>query len=409
MKLKQLLTLALVFTSLNSFSLEVPFYFAIPKKSYLKLVDYDAFEDVKMKGTTSEDAGLRVIRFNNIAEDEPLNTKKIKMTNNFREMGKSGFLKTGDIILSLRLGWENTVAYGHIQMGTSHSGMLYVDEGVIKHLDMPLDEDHNGAEYSGDFNSTYYSNVEAFHVLRPKNFGEFQRTNFLKMIKLLKSNIPALHAKGLLGFNANYLTAKYNAYGGKNSKDTFVTTLANILVNKDINSTDLTMYCSELAWAILSLSNCTLEELTSNTARNAKCIKNIFNPIPLIGDNSLTSGPLQILNAMNVSTQEKIDLTNSLFQEGVINNMGEGHRKLALNPEIQNLVHIVNLIQNAKLNNESTINFPKPNTPISEVENMINQKGNLNYSPTAFLINTMLPDDNPQRAFEYVATIITHK
>ena len=331
------------------------------------------------------------------------------MTENFREMGKSGFLKTGDIILSLRLGWENTVAYGHIQMGTSHSGMLYVDEGVVKHLDMPFDEEHNGIDYSGDFNSAYYSNVEAFHVLRPKNFTEFQRTNFLKMINLLRSNIPELRARGLLGFNANYLSAKYNTYGGKNSKDAFVTTFANILLNKDINSTDLKMYCSELAWAILSLSNCTLEELKTNTAKNASCIKNIFTPIPLVGENSLTSGPLQILNAMSISVQEKIDLSNSLFQEGVILNMGEGHRKLALSPETQNLTYILKMIQNAKLNNEPTINFPQPNTPVSVVENMVNQKGNLNYSPTAFLINTMLPDDNPQRAFEYVTTIIPHK
>ena len=247
------------------------------------------------------------------------------------------------------------------------------------------------------------------HVLRPKNFTEFQRTNFLKMINLLRSNIPELRARGLLGFNANYLSAKYNTYGGKNSKDAFVTTFANILLNKDINSTDLKMYCSELAWAILSLSNCTLEELKTNTAKNASCIKNIFTPIPLVGENSLTSGPLQILNAMSISVQEKIDLSNSLFQEGVILNMGEGHRKLALSPETQNLTYILKMIQNAKLNNEPTINFPQPNTPVSVVENMVNQKGNLNYSPTAFLINTMLPDDNPQRAFEYVTTIIPHK
>ncbi len=408
MKLKKLLALALIFSSFNTFSLEVPFYFAVPKKSYLKAVNYDDFENVKMKGTASEDAGLRVIRFNNISTNESLNSKKMKLTNNFREMGKSGFLKTGDIILSLRLGWENTVPYGHIQMGTSHSGMLYVENGVVKHLDMPLDEEHNGAGLSGDFNSKHYSDVEAFHILRPKSFTAAQQTNFLRMIKLLKSSSPALRAKGLLGFNSDYLTAKYNNYPTKGSTNAFVTTFANILLNKDTKSTGLTMYCSELAWAIHSLSNCTLEQLKANTAKSAACVKDIFTPIPLVGNNSLTNGPYQILSSLNISTQEKIDLSNSLFKQGVVSNMGEGHRKVALNPEIQKLIGIVEMMQSAKLINQPTINFPHPNTPILAVETMLNQRADLIYSPTAFLVNTMLPDSNPQRAFEYVATIITH-
>ena len=161
--------------------------------------------------------------------------------------------------------------------------------------------------------------------------------------------------------------------------------------------------------ALYGLSNCTLEQLKVNNTQNAACVKDIFTPIPIVGNISLSSGPFQILNSLNVSTQEKIDLYNSLFKEGSAEQMSSGHRALAMNKEILQLTEIVKMAQTAKLFNVTTINYPKPNTPIAVVERMLNQKTDLNYSPTAFLVNAMLPDSDPQRAFEYVATIINHK
>ncbi len=425
MKLKKIISLILVFTSLNSYSLEgskegksqdvntdslkVPFYFAIPKRSYLKTINDNDFEPIEMKNTYSEDAGLRVVRFSNITLNENLKTRIPKLTKNFRKLGKKGLLKTGDILLTVRLGWEDAVPYSRLQMGVSHSSMIYEDKGVVKHLDLPLSTYMNGEGFSGDFSSEHYTNARTFHILRPKKFTAAQQENYLRAIKLLKSNASALRAKGLLDFNEDYLKANYNNYPTKGSINTFVTTFANIILGKDTKSTDLKMYCSEVAWALHSLSNCTLEQLNANTDKSAACVKNIFNPISIVGNKSLSSGPLQILNSLNVSTQEKIDLYNTLFKEGSAEQMSTGHRALAMNKEILQLTEVVKMSQTAKLLNETTINFPRPNTQISTVEAMFNQKADLNYSPTAFLINAMLPDSDPQRAFEYVGTIITHK
>ena len=406
MKLKNVFTLFLTFTILNSYalagqlqtpsrivnsdSLKVPFYFAIPKRSYLQAVNYTGFEHIKMKETESEDAGLRVVRFNNISVDENLKTKVPKLTENFRELGKRGLLKTGDILLTVRLGWEDAVPYSRIQMGISHSSMIYVDKGVAKHLDLPLSVFMNGEGLAGDFTAEHFSNARTFHILRPKNFTVAKQENFLRMIKLLKSKAPALQAIGLLDSSEDYLKANYNNYPTKGSTNAFATTFANILLNKDTKSTDLKMYCSEIAWAILSLSSCTLEQLYANNTKNASCVKDIFSPIPIVGNYSLSSGPQQILNTLNVSTQEKIDLYNTLYKDGSAEQMSAGHQALAKNKEILQLTQIVKMAQTAKLFNETTINYPQPNTPIVAVEGMLNQKADLNYSPTAFLINAML-------------------
>jgi len=369
----------------------VPYYFALPESAHLPLKVTD-WKKIPLAGVSTDNAYLRGYHFS----DGTVKGRKEA----FKELVEKNIIQTGDIVLSFRPEWETTIPYSRIQMGVSHASVAYLDSGVIKNLDMPLDTEYNGNNLSSGFDSKHYLETPHIQILRPRNFSEEKKRNLLAWIGKLRQNYKDIRNGGLLRFNSDYSAPKFNVYS---KDDAFVTTMARILLGKDKESRDLTMFCSEYAWALLSLASCDPEdsEIADEIVSDASCIKPIFDPMYMLdqeGIPGLTEGPLATLNSLDISNSEKEDLLDTLFATGNMLTLSSGHRALAKNPKVVALIQALKGFYIAKLNRNEAM--------VAGITAQVNPVGGRNYSPSAFLINSMLEDTDPGRQFDYVATIM---
>lgn len=414
--MKRLLPLAVLAFSASLFAqTQVPFYFAVNEDAMANIAD-TSWKKVSIKEVETQKVYLRGYHFldtNKLVGGEVKKTpgtvvaaKKKTRQAAVKELLKKGILKSGDIVLSFRTNWEHTTAYPHLQMGVSHAGVIFVEGGVARNIDMPLDADYNNALINGGLDSTHYLETDALQIVRPRDFDAVKEKNLLSWIGTLRKNYANIRNTGLLKFNGNYMDPKFNRYG---KTDSFITTMGRILNGENKTSKDLTMYCSEFAWALLSLSNCTPADISADkTSTNAGCVEEIMKPLPMLNDGNLpglAEGPLAVLENLDISTAEKVELTKALLYEGPIEGLSPGHRALATMPEIVKLIGLMKVMYPAKLAGEAVIPFPAPNTPITAVAAMVNGEAPKNYSPTSFLINAMLDSNHPERKFDYVATV----
>ena len=89
-------------------------------------------------------------------------------------LGENGAIEFGDILLSLRPAWANTLAYAHVQLGISHAALGFVVEmdgkKYVHSLESPM-------SYSSFLDSPHqYGDLEAFHILRP-TLTEAEKSN----------------------------------------------------------------------------------------------------------------------------------------------------------------------------------------------------------------------------------------
>lgn len=413
--MKRILPLALLALSSGLFAqTSVPFYFGVTEESMANISD-NSWKKVPIKEVQTENVYLRGYHFldtNKLTNGQVeksasalVNAKKKTRQAAVKELMKKGLLKNGDLVLSFRTNWEKTTAYPHMQMGVSHAGLIFIENGVARNLDMPLDSEYNGALLNSNLDSNHYLETDALHIVRPRDFDAVKEKNLFSWISVLRKNYSAIRNAGLLKFNSNYMDPKFNRYG---QSDSFVTTMARIINGENKTSKDLTMYCSEFAWALLSLSNCSPTEITADKSPNASCVEQVMKPLPMLSDGNLpglAEGPLAVLEKLDISVSEKVELTNALLYEGPIEGLSAGHRALATMPEIIKLIGLMKVMYPAKLAGATLIPFPAPNTPISGVSTMVNTEAPRNYSPTSFLINAMLDSNHPERKFDYVATV----
>lgn len=389
--MKLLLPLALLATSsafaqkLNS----VPFYFSVTEEAHSVLKD-KSWKKISVKEVQTDKAFLRGYHF---ADTSAAGRRKA-----MKELQAKGVIQTGDIVLSMRPEWEKSIPYAHVQMGVSHAGLAWVEGGVVRNLDMPLDSDYNGSNLSGAFDGKHYLATNYLQILRPRNLSATKKKNLESWILELRKNLSSIRGKGLLRFNPDYFAAKFDTYG---RGDAFVTTLARIIQGKNTSSTDLTMFCSEFAWAMLSLSNCSPSDADiAGSTSDARCVDPVFNAMALLDEGKtpgLTTGPLQVLEALDVSSSQKSDLMNSVFEQGEMNGLSSGHRALATNPMIGALIGALQGYYPATLSGNRGM--------AQGIAAKVNAGGGKNYSPTSFLINSMLDETDPERTFDYVATI----
>lgn len=413
--MKRLLPLAILAFSASLFAQsQVPFYFAVNEDAMATIAD-SSWKKVTVKEVQTDKVYLRGFHFldtNKLTEGEVKKSpaavvakKKLTRQAAVKELLKKGILKSGDIVLSFRTNWEHTTAYPHLQMGVSHAGVIFVENGVARNIDMPLDADYNNSLINGGLDSTHYLETDALQIVRPRDFDAVKEKNLLSWINVLRKNYANIRNTGLLKFNGNYMDPKFNRYG---KTDSFITTMGRILTGENKTSKDLTMYCSEFAWALLSLSSCTPADLTADKSTNATCVEDIMQPLPMLNDGNLpglAEGPLAVLDSLDISLSEKVELTKALLYEGPIEGLSPGHRALATMPEIQKLIGLMKVMYPAKLAGEAVIPFPAPNTPVAAVAAMVNKDAPRNYSPTSYLINAMLDSNHPERKFDYVATV----
>ncbi|GFO63248.1 hypothetical protein M1B72_11045 [Geomonas paludis] len=370
--------------------LDIPVFYAFPESSYAPLKEIKAPDtrvvDFKHPGSSAAQnkLGLRIFSHK---PDASLS----------RDLAASGLIQTGDILLSFRPEWGSGGPYPNIQMGVSHAGVAYVSNGVVKNIDMPL-----SPQYLGELSAEHYRETKALHVVRPRGLTDQQRNNIAGWAERLAARAPAIYPSRI-SFNQDYMVPNYQPGQPLN----FVKQLGQLAQGKT-DGISLKMYCSEFAWSLLSLRDCNPSDAASFQQEGIPaCISPIFPPLHMVGDAvgsggekqvgpGMSDGPLLTINAMHLADQKRDQLLASVFMTDPKRSakMSPGHRKVAetMGPTF------------ALLKGEYLGVFLDPKAS-KEIRDQFNAKMKDNYSPTSYLILTLVPGDSPFRRMDYVGTL----
>jgi hypothetical protein len=378
--------------------LGIPVYFAVPASARGpvpadisttdRLVDFKHPDAQTAKG----DVGLRLII-----------TKRDGMT---KRLAKSGLVQTGDLLLTVRPEWAGAGAYPSVQMGISHTGLAYIKDGEVHNLDNPLNAEYLGSKYDGRLTSEHYRTLNMLHIVRPRGLTEDQRGRILAWATRLNSSAKKIYPSQI-SFNQDYNAPKYQS----KKPLTFVKQLGQIALGQNPPG-NVSMFCSEFAWSVLALRDCDSKTVGDEFKKSdvPSCINPVMSPLRATGNYvdrgglrsyaGLGDGPLLVINALQLPQADEDKLLKDVFAEkqGGLSKLSPGHRKLAeeMKPKFGPL-------QNYYLG----ISQPGWHRTKSRVARVLfNQQVPENYSPTSYLINTLLPPDHPDRKMDYIATIV---
>jgi hypothetical protein len=376
---------SLVADQLTTKASDLPVFFTVPDSAMTKADETMTKRSVKFTHPDSKNfpnqLGLRLI---------PTKRAEIQTT-------LSGLVQDGDIVLSFRPEWSYTGSYPHVQMGVSHAGIIYTNNGKIYNVDNPMDN-----EYVGQLNSQHYQESNALHIIRPK-LTLTQKKNVKAWAKMLADNRAKLY-KSRITFNGKYEEPKYD----ENSKNpySFVKALGAIALRVGTDTTS--MFCSEFVFSLLALRDCspTTHKAEFAKAATPSCIKPLFTPMPALGNYPQTSnladgvgmadGPLMVLKASGATPAEQAHTVESVFPEKEnLTNMSSGHRTVA-----ESMSPMFAPLKNYYLAPDST------DPQIAGIKQAFNANMKPNYSPTGYLINSLLPSKATQRVMDYVGTIV---
>lgn len=378
--------------------LGMPVYFAVPESARAALPNSfdtsDRLVEFKHPDAAGNDAGvgLRLV----IA----------KRAGFGKRMAKSGLLQTGDVLLTFRPEWGGGGTYPNIQMGVSHAGIAYVKNGEVFQLDNPMDAEHLGKQLKGDFSGDHYRQLKFLHVVRPRGLTDAERANILGWATRLGGSARRIYPKQI-AFNTDYNAPKYSP--GKPLD--FVKTLARAALGQSGESpTD--MFCSEFVWSILTLRQC--DPATTADAFNGQGMPSCVSPpmIPMKATGNyisrrsrssragLADGPLLVIDALELPKAERNALLHDVFVENPSKtaNMSSGHREVAkaMQPKFAPLEKYYKAAAQGGFHRIQAY----------FIGNAFRKAMPDNYSPTSFLINTLLPPENSTRTMDYVATIM---
>jgi hypothetical protein len=237
----------------------------------------------------------------------------------------------------------------------------------------------------------------------------------------LAVNGPKAYAAGAIRFNKDYSTPKYRA----NEPMKFVGDVGRIALQIDLDE-QLTEYCSEFAWSVLSLRDCNPDDAEVRDAFKKQaapnCIREIFAPMPVFGN--ITTAQDKTDATKTVGLADGIPLiSNSQFhyvqdlgqraklQTRLIRKMvfskasGKGEKISQGHLAVEE--GLGEDFFSATLNYYSLLTVPnaEQNPHVLGIRQAVNAKQPANYSPTAFMVHTLLPVDAPVRAFDYVGTL----
>lgn len=330
-----------------------------------------------------------------------------------KNLAKSKLIQTGDVLLTFRPQWSRTIPYAHTQLGISHAGVAYIDqengEDYVFNLDQPIDEEHSGSDRKSKLSSNHYRTTKFVHLIRTK-ITEEQRKNIKSWSLLARNQGLTNYGPGKkLAFNSDYNAPKYNQQSPNDL--TFVGDVARFSLGKNLKSgSGFTLFCSEFVWSILSLRNCDPSDtggiFSSNpyNASSPECATEIFKPMPAFTVQNLTGlsdGPSLIANQLTVTDQERAQLLTTLFEDDdkyddeknlAAVSMSRGHREVS------------KMLGTAGFFNGLQGFIFKPEMK-EAIASQINPGFPANYSPTAFMVNALLPETDENKVFEYVGTI----
>ncbi|MGE0023584.1 MAG: hypothetical protein AB7S70_08140 [Hyphomicrobium sp.] len=379
--------------------MNIPIYFTLPSSSRAELPKTFETTDVLVDWKhpdalkTGSDAGYRIVQ--------------ASRSGMAARLAKSGIVQTGDILLTFRTEWGGAGAYPNVQMGISHTAVAYIKDGKVRNLDNPMNEEYLGPGMSADLTSTHYRTLNYLHVVRPRGLTDAERANIAAWATMLNASARRVYPSEIK-FNDDYNAPKYKSGHTLN----FVQHLGQIALGQNPPGV-LDLYCSEFAWSVLSLRDCdpktTAEDFKGS--RVPSCIKSPMRPLVATGNNvpsagrssriGLADGPLTIIDELKVDAANRDKLLESVFVENPagLKKMSEGHRKVAeqMQPRFAALKDYY-----LGMTSGSVVGRLRARVTRSAFNVVVPE----NYSPTSYLLNTLLPPDNANRTMDYVATIV---
>jgi len=420
---------------------KVPFYFAMPKTAASGPLARNKYSYATLWNPAREgaltDLGLRIIAVPEQGQPGTVERRHVRQRM-AQELARAGVLADGDVVLSFRPALADTMAYPHIQMGTTHAGMAFTrgdgDTTEAFNVDQPLDGDYNNfgsdGAFTGQFDSLHYAGcvasdrapagsikcakdaqghfvtedgVEAVHILRPRGLDDARKANLRHWVGILAKQRTRIRDAGGLNFNSDYLKPLLANphYGGK--LEVTVTTLGKILLGLEAPPQDFDMFCSELAFHLITLSNCSEDQIRAGGDAAACATEDAapFKPMKLVDpeNGGLADGPALGLIAGHPAPDAAGALLDSIFATNPngAGKLSSGHRAVA--EAVAPLMGGVQQYYRARLG--------APDQAPAIAAQLNQQTGNArNYSPTAFVVNASLPSMHPLRHVDYVATVV---
>lgn len=379
--------------------LNIPIYFTLPASTRAPLPNAfnttDVLVDFKHPDAikTGSDAGLRLIV-----------TPRSGMA---ARLAKSGLVQTGDLLLTFRSEWGGAGAYPNVQMGISHTGLAYIKDGKVRNLDNPLNEEYLGKGMTADLTSEHYRTLSYLHVVRPRGLTDAERANITAWATRFNSNAKRVYPSQIK-FNDDYNAPKYKP--GKPLE--FVKHVGQIALGQNPSGT-IDLYCSEFAWSLLALKDCDPAKTADDFkgSRVPSCVKPPMKPLDAAGNTvtsagrtsvvGLADGPLTVIEGLKIPAADRKALLESVFVENpkALSKMSEGHRKVAetMQPKFEKLKDYYLGVSGGTVIQRLRAKL---------IRSAFNRAVPENYSPTSYLLNTLLPADNVNRTMDYVATIV---
>lgn len=375
--------------------LDAPFYFSIPKAAVTEPLDRPRYPYPTLwnPSTEADEVGLRVIAVKQGAGVAARKTARREMA---RKLAAAGVLQDGDIVLSFRPEMAGTMAYPHIQMGTTHAGLVYTQGGEAFNIDSPLD-----SQYVGQFDTSHYAGdggndagTDALHVVRPRGMTDARRAQLREWVGDLKDGLPRINGqRAQIKFQSDYLVPSY--VSKQMTTRQTVTLLGRIILEED-TTTKLPMFCSEFAWHMLALSSCSDAEIRTAGPEGAACVDEVFAPMPLVASTADTVGMAEgpLLALMATPAEGRLALVPQVFATGDAASLSSGHR--AVSEQVAPLMEPLSQFYGARAQGLSV----EDTAPVAE---MLSANMPANYSPTTFLVQAM--GDTATRATDYVVTV----
>ncbi len=309
----------------------------------------------------------------------------------------SPLLQEGDIVLSFRSEWVGGGAYPSVQMGISHAGVIYKEGSTVANIDYPLN-----AEYVGKLDSKHYKETPLLHVIRPRDLSATQKKNLNDWAKLFVSKRASIYP-AKVSFNGDYSAPRFNPNATEPLG--FVKDIARHALG--MSAPVQTVFCSEFAWVLLALKDCSPTSNKGDFQNSGipRCVSPSFKPLPALGDflqtqndadqAGLADGPVLMLQKLELSGADLAKTITDIFVASGTSRMSQGHRDVA-----NEFAPLFAPLENYyKAYNSGAME-------ILGLKQIFNAKMNANYSPTAYMVNTLLPETNDHRAMDYVATLV---
>ena len=358
-----------------SHALDVPDFMMAPKSTWISgfpELNKDDIQTEVAPAAQDPNLGLRLVHLKKSYQD----TKRASET-----LGENRVIESGDILLSLRPAWADTLAYAHVQLGISHAALAFVVEmdgkKYVHSLESPM-------SYSSFLDSPHqYGDLDAFHILRP-TLSEVEKSNLKQWAKLAMSH-PDRFA-----FFSDYSKPMYKrGLPGVDRPIDQVRLLAKVIKN---GGPTFSCYCSEFVWTFLGLRKCSPDEFPNGN------LEMFFDPLKgFYQDDSkagLTQGPDAALRKSGSPNRTQI-LTSKVFVDFLDSpselqgRMSSGHQAVARanKPKME-------LLKRYYASGE-------PADMVPEISQGIIQ----NFSPTAFMIRS----DAGLNGLRYVGTVVFDK